>query len=102
MKKLILSAFLALCTVYGFGQARTLTGNVTSSEDGGPMPGVTVMVKGTTIGSITNDDGKYSINFSGATGTLEFSFIGMQTQDIEVTAEQKYLQCRHGAGYSRS
>jgi len=88
MKKLIFSVILILYAVYGFGQARTLTGTVTSSEDGGPLPGVTIMVKGTTTGGITDADGNYTISVTGATVTLEFSFIGMQAQEIGVTASR--------------
>ncbi len=86
MKKLIFSAVLVLYAVYGFAQARTLTGTVTSAEDGSHLPGVTVMVKGTTTGVITDADGNYAISVTGVTVTLEFSFIGMQAQEIGVTA----------------
>ena len=88
MKKLIFSAFLALCAVYGFSQTRTLTGTVTSAEDGNRLPGVTVMEKGTTNGVITGSSGTYTITVSGEAATLEFSFIGMETQDISVTASR--------------
>ncbi len=66
----------------GFVQAQqTVSGVVTSSEDGSPIPGVSVLVKGTTIGTITGNDGAYSINLNSDTQLIVFSFIGMETQE---------------------
>lgn len=69
-----------------YSQSRTLSGTVTSAEDGMPLPGVNVVVKGTTQGAITNPEGYYSISFDGSSGALLFSFIGMETKEVEVTA----------------
>jgi len=85
MKKLLFTACLALYAVFGFAQTRTVTGNVTSSEDGSPLIGVTVMEKGTTNGVITGANGDYSISLTDETATLEFSFIGMESQEIATT-----------------
>lgn len=62
----------------GFLQAQTvkITGTVTSSEDGSACPGVSVLVKGTTIGVATNIDGKYEINVPANAEALTFSFVG--------------------------
>ncbi len=62
----------------------TITGQVISSEDNLPIIGANVWVKGTSTGSITNADGKYSITFDGV-GILAFSFTGMKTQEIAIT-----------------
>jgi TonB-linked SusC/RagA family outer membrane protein len=62
----------------------SVTGTVTSAEDGNTIPGVNVLVKGTTLGSITNLDGIYSLSNVPTDATLIFSFIGMQTQEITV------------------
>jgi TonB-linked SusC/RagA family outer membrane protein len=59
----------------------TVTGTVTDSK-GQPLPGVSVRVKGTTTGIVTNVDGKYSINVPDGNSTLTFSFIGFTTQEV--------------------
>jgi len=67
-------------------QAQTvrITGTVTSSEDGMPMPGVSVVVPGTTIGASTNIDGKYEINVPTTAASLSFSFVGYATQVVAI------------------
>lgn len=64
-------------------QQPTVSGAVTD-ESGQPLPGVTVVVKGTTTGTITNSDGFYSISNVPANATLVFSFVGMRTQEMIV------------------
>ncbi len=64
-------------------QQRTVSGKVTDSS-GLPLPGVTVIVKATTQGTVTNPDGNYSLTNIQKDATLVFSFIGMLTQEIEV------------------
>lgn len=80
-----LCVFLACLVLVGVNllQAQTvrITGTVTSSEDGMPIPGVSVVVKGTTTGGITNVDGKYELNVAASAQTLVFSFVGMKTQE---------------------
>jgi len=63
-----------------YAQNRTVTGTVTSKEDGLPLPGVTVKVKGTTLGTVTNASGKFTISVP-PSGTLAFSFVGYLTVD---------------------
>lgn len=63
--------------------AQTITGKVTSSTDGSTLPGVSVLVKGSTTGTTTDADGKYSVNAS-AQSTLVFSYIGFKTQEVAV------------------
>lgn len=58
---------------------RTLKGIVTSSEDGSPLPGVNVVVKGTNIGTITDAEGKYEIVLNQPDQKLEFNFIGVKS-----------------------
>jgi TonB-linked SusC/RagA family outer membrane protein len=62
-------------------QQNGITGRVTD-EKGNPLPGVTVLVKGTTLGALTDASGKYTINNAPQNTTLIFSFIGMTTQEI--------------------
>lgn len=63
-------------------QEQSISGQVTS-QNGESIPGVTILVKGTTIGTVTDIDGKYTIKSSAAPATLVFSFIGMRTQEIK-------------------
>ncbi|WP_462318918.1 SusC/RagA family TonB-linked outer membrane protein, partial [Marinilabilia sp.] len=84
MKKVLLA--LSFLMVFGLGsifaQAQTVTGTVTGSEDGMPIPGVSVFVKGTTVGTVTQPDGTYSLNVPENAEAVVFSFVGMQTQEV--------------------
>jgi len=62
-------------------QERKISGKVID-QNGGSMPGVSVFVKGTTIGVITDNDGKFQLNIPTETKTLVFSFVGMVTQEV--------------------
>lgn len=64
-------------------QQKSVSGKVTD-ETGQPLPGVTVIIKGTTNGTVTNADGKYTISNTPEDATLQFSFVGMRTQEVEV------------------
>jgi TonB-linked SusC/RagA family outer membrane protein len=83
MKKLLLVSlcFLVLCMTQVFAQNRTVTGTVTAKDDGLPIPGVTVKIKGTNIGTPTDVNGKFSIS-APANATLVFSFIGYASQEV--------------------
>ncbi|MGQ7871384.1 TonB-dependent receptor [Sunxiuqinia sp. sy24] len=67
----------------GMQQKRKISGTITDSS-GQPLPGVTVLVKGTTQGTVTDFDGNYSIDDVSVSGTLVFSFVGMRTQEVVV------------------
>ncbi len=68
-----------------WAQTSTVTGIVISDEDDGPVIGASVLVKGTTLGTITDIEGKFSIgNIPHSAKTLQVSFVGMQTQDIAI------------------
>jgi TonB-linked SusC/RagA family outer membrane protein len=87
MKKLIqlILLFVLTSATALFAQTRVITGTVTSSVEGeGPIPGVTVLVKGTTIGAITDVDGKYSLTVPANATTLIFSYIGMKSLEVEI------------------
>ncbi len=64
-------------------QQKTITGKVVDNS-GSPLPGVTVVVKGTTVGVITDIDGNYSLDVPANAQTLSFSFIGMKNQEIAI------------------
>ncbi|MCU0352296.1 MAG: TonB-dependent receptor [Cytophagales bacterium] len=84
MRKLLLSFVLVM---FGCGlswaQERTVTGTVTASSDGTPLPGVTISVKGTTRGNVTDAAGRYSVSVP-ENATLVFSFVGFTTQEVAV------------------
>lgn len=65
--------------------ASTISGVVTSAEDGSPLPGVNVVLKGTTIGTITDVEGKFKLDSATIASTLVYSFIGLRTKEVSVT-----------------
>ena len=75
---------IALGTLTLFGQAREITGTVVSAEDGEPLPGVSVAVKGTTVGAITGPDGNYEIAVPRDGEVLVFSFVGLLTKELKI------------------
>lgn len=78
-------AMLLLCiTQYAWAQDRTISGTVTDAADGSPIVGANVLLKGTTIGTITNIDGNYQLSVSGEENTLTISYVGYESIDIEV------------------
>ncbi|MFB6318544.1 SusC/RagA family TonB-linked outer membrane protein [Saccharicrinis sp. FJH54] len=88
MRKLLLMFTWLFCVVaLVSAQTKQITGTVYSSEDGGTLPGVTIQVKGTTLGTISDADGKYSIQVPDDATTLTFSFVGMETQDVEIAGQ---------------
>ncbi|HET9487542.1 MAG TPA: carboxypeptidase-like regulatory domain-containing protein, partial [Chryseosolibacter sp.] len=77
------TVLLFLITTTAWSQSRTITGRVTSQDDGSGIPGVNVVEKGTTNGTVTDVEGNYTINVSD-NATLVFSFVGYATQEIAV------------------
>jgi TonB-linked SusC/RagA family outer membrane protein len=69
-------------------QQRAVSGTVTNAA-GQPLPGVTVSIKGTTQGTVTNADGNYTISNVPEEATLVFSFVGMRTQEVEIVGQTK-------------
>lgn len=67
----------------------TVTGNVTDSN-GQPLPGVTVVVKGTTVGAITDFDGNFNLKVPDESQTLVFSFVGFQAQEIPIGSKRTF------------
>jgi TonB-dependent starch-binding outer membrane protein SusC len=78
-----LTVLLMLVTSLAWSQSRTVTGKVTSADDGAGLPGVNVIEKGTNNGTATDADGNYSLNV-GSNATLVFSFVGYQSQETVV------------------
>ncbi len=83
--RLLISLILlvVLMTGMAFAQQKTITGKVTD-VNGSSIPGVSVILKGTTTGVTTNNDGKYSLTSSADAKILIFSFVGMRTQEVSI------------------
>jgi iron complex outermembrane receptor protein len=69
-----------------FAQGRTVTGKVTSAEDGEGLPGVNILIKGTSTGAVTDFDGNFSLSVSN-NDVLVFSFIGFVSQEVLVGSQ---------------
>ena len=82
-KYILMLLFFVIVTAGAYAQQRTITGTVTDSR-GLFLPGVTVIVKGTTIGTVTGSDGNFTLTVPSDAETLQFSFVGMHTQEIAV------------------
>jgi len=94
---LIFTAFLVLIPVISFAQNMTVSGTVTEASTGNPLPGVNVIVKGTTTGAITDFDGNYEVQTeSGA--VIQFSFLGFKTQEKTVNNETINVALEEDAG----
>lgn len=84
MRKLLLFMSFFLVSFISWGQDRTVSGKVTSLDDGSTLPGVNVILKGTSTGTVTDIDGNYKLSVPSEGGTLIFSFVGLETQEVEV------------------
>src|SRR5699024_2834293 len=78
------AAVLLLGLTSSANAQQTVTGTVTDAESGETLPGVNVMVKGTTQGTATNVEGEYSLGVPGPESVLVFSFVGYRSQEITV------------------
>jgi len=86
MKRLLLLSSLLLIFAAGdvLAQDRTVSGRVISSEDGGALPGVNVVLKGTQLGTATDANGRYTLSVPEGGGTLVFTFIGLRSLEIPI------------------
>ncbi|QSE96328.1 SusC/RagA family TonB-linked outer membrane protein [Fulvivirga lutea] len=84
MKRIAMLFSMCLCISISAIAQTKVSGKVTSFEDGEPLPGVSVVIKGTTSGTVTDIDGAYTIEAPNPESTLIFSFIGMVTEEITV------------------
>ncbi|MDR0745223.1 MAG: SusC/RagA family TonB-linked outer membrane protein [Mediterranea sp.] len=84
-KLMLFLTCLFVCVGLTTAQTQTVTGTVISEEDGQPVVGASVLVKGTTIGTITDIDGKFTLsNVPSSAKTLQVSYVGMQSQEVAV------------------
>ena len=86
--KICLALILMLSAEIAFAQT-TVSGTVRGADQS-PLPGVSIPVKGTTIGTITDTNGRYSINVPADAKTLVFSFIGMEMQEVAIGTADVY------------
>jgi len=85
MRIILQSFFLLIClALSAFAQERTITGTVTSNDDGSPLIGVSVKVVGTQNGTVTDETGKYSISVTSTASALNFSYVGFVTSEIQL------------------
>lgn len=86
MKRILFFLFCSFFSLSLFAQEITVSGNVTAEDDGQPLPGVSVVIQGTTTGTVTDFDGNFTLQ-APTFGTLVFSYIGMKTQTVEIDAQ---------------
>ncbi|HKI87596.1 MAG TPA: SusC/RagA family TonB-linked outer membrane protein [Draconibacterium sp.] len=79
-------------------QQRTITGIVTD-QNGEPMPGVSVLVKGTTVGTVTGSEGQFTLQIPPDAETLQFSFIGFKAMEVEISSQSTYNIVMEEAAY---
>lgn len=91
MKKVLL-LFMVLAVSVGLAQAqnRTVSGVVTDAETGSPLPLANVQIKGTTTGTVTDNDGRFTLQVSGEEAILVFFYTGYQTQEIPVAGQTTF------------
>ena len=86
MRKLLL--LLTLIVFAGsqllWAQSKTISGTITGKDDGMPIPGAAIAVKGTTMGTVSDGSGRYQLSVPADAGTLVVSFIGMKAQEVEI------------------
>lgn len=84
-KKLLYLIVLSFATISSFAQTKAINGKVTAQDDGLPLPGATVTIKGTNTGVQTGADGSYRITLPQGSGTLVFNFVGFATKEVAIT-----------------
>ncbi len=85
MKRIVFTFFLIFCLIVKVGaQGLTASGQVTDAADGQPMPGVSILLKGTTTGTITDLDGKFSLHGLKKGQTLAIRFMGYESQELVI------------------
>ena len=91
-KLMLLMTFLMIGIGLVNAQVSKVTGTVTSEEDGLPVVGASVLVKGTTVGTVTDIDGNFTINnVPSSAKTLVVSFIGLETQEVAIKPNVKVV-----------
>ena len=90
MKRIVYSLLvIVLCSSYGFTQTISVSGNVKSSADGMPLPGVNVLVKNTSNGAVTDFDGNFALSGVSENAVLVFTYLGFKTQELSAAANMQ-------------
>jgi TonB-dependent SusC/RagA subfamily outer membrane receptor len=85
----LLTLFMAFVMQFSFAQEKTVTGTVTTADDGLPLPGASVIVKGTSRGQQTDFDGKFAIQVNQG-DVLVVSYVGMRSAEVKIGAANTY------------
>ena len=83
-KVFYLAMVFSMLTTVLWAQDKSVSGKVTSSEDGSGLPGVNVVLKGTNTGTVTDIDGVWKLTVPSDGGVLVFSFIGLKSQEVTI------------------
>ena len=86
MKKILLTCFMLVFVLNAWAQDRTVSGTVTDASTGEALPGVSVLIKGTSNGASTDLDGNFKITVPSNDAVLVFTYIGMQNKEVTVGA----------------
>ncbi len=84
MKRFLLSLLWVLTFLYSNAQEKTVTGNIANQNDGSPLPAVSVMIKGTKYGAVTDEKGSFTLKIPSKSSTLVIRHIGYKDQEITV------------------
>lgn len=84
MKRILLLVVAWMMFLSSHAQEKVISGRVTSAEDGGALPGINILQKGTSNGTVTDANGNYKITMNPSSSTLIFSFIGYVTSEVDV------------------
>jgi TonB-linked SusC/RagA family outer membrane protein len=87
---------LLFTTAQVFAQGRTVSGVVTDADDGEPLIGVSVLVKGTSVGTVTDIDGKYSLQVPDGGEILVFSYVGYTTAEVPISGATVNIKLKSG------
>lgn len=91
MKKVgLLLLLFILGKQFSFSQQVTITGTITSADDQMGIPGATVIVKGTSVGTAADIDGNFKLTIPSDAKTLVFSFVGMQPQEVQINGQTTF------------
>ena len=87
-----LKSLLVMLFVLGnsliYAQSNIISGTVIAEDSGDPLPGVTILVKGTSNGAVSDFDGNYSIDVKTPNAVLAFSYVGFVTQELNVAGQK--------------
>ena len=90
MKKILIITLVLLSFTQAFAQTKTITGQVVGAADGIPLPGVSVAIVGTTKGTATDINGKFTLKVSASDKALKFTFIGFDSQEVPIADKTEF------------